>query len=121
MKLISLLAFALALTFLLTPSAFAQQNAAQAADGSLGETQQDMNYSDANGTDAFGGVERNGHTSDDGPHGKPGEEVPTVTMSQAVVLDTKVEAVLPLAAILPEKALAATEIRSLDNLKALYR
>lgn len=121
MKPILLLTLALSLTFLLATTASAQQNTTQAEDGSLGETQQDMNYSDAYGDLAFGGIERNGHTSDDGPHGKLEEYTPSETKSLTTLTGVGGAPAAPLTVALPEKSLEATEARSLDNLKALYR
>ena len=76
---------------------------------------QDMNYEDANGVDGNGGIHRNGHTGEDGPHGYlDGETSGQKSLGGEVVKEgDPVEVVI--------KSQAATEPRTLGGLKSLFR
>jgi hypothetical protein len=116
-----LLIFATLALSLLAVSASAQtdedcEGPVQQQDQSQNQQQdQDMNYEDANGVDGNGGINRNGHTGEDGPHGNlDGETSGQKTLGGEVVKDgDPVEVV--------QKTQAATEPRTLGGLKSLFR
>lgn len=76
---------------------------------------QDMNYEDANGVDGNGGIHRNGHTGEEGPHGNlDGDTSGQKSLGGEVVKEDD-----PIPA--EPKSQAATELRTLGGLKSLFR